>query len=39
MDQISARRDHTVQLGIPTFTAAARTITSSTTLPSHPNHC
>jgi Phage integrase family len=39
MDQISARRDHTVQLGIPTFTdTAARTITSSTTLPSHPNH-
>ena len=38
MDQITAQRNHTVQLGIPTFTdTAARTITTSTTLPGHPN--
>jgi len=39
MDQITAHRNHTVQLGIPTFTdTAARTITSNTTLPGHPNN-
>lgn len=38
MDQITTQRNHTVQLGIPTFTdTAARTITTSTTLPGHPN--
>ena len=36
MDQITARRHHTTQLGIPTFTdAAGRT---STNPPHHPNH-
>ncbi|MGH3710518.1 MAG: hypothetical protein ACRDRU_14620 [Pseudonocardiaceae bacterium] len=36
MDQITARRNHTTQLGIPTFTdTAGRT---STNPPSHPNH-
>jgi hypothetical protein len=37
MDQITDRRDQTVQLGIPTFTdAAARTNTNSTWRPHHP---
>jgi len=37
MDQITANRNHTVQLGIPTFTdAAARTNTNSTWRTHHP---
>jgi hypothetical protein len=36
MDQITAHRDHTVQLGIPTFTDAAGR--ASTNHPSRPNH-
>jgi Phage integrase family len=37
MDQISAQRNHTVQLGIPSFTdAAGRTITTSTTPANRP---
>jgi len=39
MDQITARRNSTVQLGIPSFTSAAgRTVTTSTTPPSRRNH-
>lgn len=37
MDQITANRNHTVQLGIPSFTdAAGRAIVTSTTPPSRP---
>ena len=37
MDQITDRRDQTVQLGIPTFTdAAGRTNTSPSNQPNHP---
>jgi hypothetical protein len=37
MDQITARRDHTVQLGIPSFTdAAGRTGTNPSSFPNRP---
>jgi hypothetical protein len=39
MEQIAARRSSTVDLGIPSFTrAAGRTVTTSATPSSHPNH-
>jgi len=39
MDQITATRSQTIQLGIPIFTdAAGRTVTTSSTPPSRPNH-
>jgi hypothetical protein len=39
MDQITARRNQTVHLGIPSFTdAAGRTITTITTPPNPRNH-